>query len=98
VDKMLVILPFEKEFYETKWDYKVAYVGHPLVQVVQEFLRTNGSAPTFSKAHSGIAARQPPAGSSQETAPDAGSLHCLSAIPVRSGQSRRAGRQLFKLF
>lgn len=36
VDKMLVILPFEQAFYE-KWDYKVEYVGHPLVQVVNEF-------------------------------------------------------------
>lgn len=37
VDKMLVILPFEEKFYK-KWDYKVEYVGHPLVQVVNEFL------------------------------------------------------------
>lgn len=37
VDKMLVILPFEKGFYQ-KWDYPVEYVGHPLVQVVNEFL------------------------------------------------------------
>jgi lipid-A-disaccharide synthase len=44
VDKMLVILPFEKEFYETKWDYKVAYVGHPLVQVVNEFLEQHPPA------------------------------------------------------
>ena len=36
VDKMLVILPFEKAFYK-KWDYEVEYVGHPLVQVVDEF-------------------------------------------------------------
>ena len=36
VDKMLVILPFEKEFYN-KWNYKVEYVGHPLVQVINEF-------------------------------------------------------------
>jgi lipid-A-disaccharide synthase len=35
VDKMLVILPFEKEFYH-KWDYKVEYIGHPLVQVIEE--------------------------------------------------------------
>jgi len=30
VDKMLVILPFEKDFYK-KWNYEVEYVGHPLV-------------------------------------------------------------------
>lgn len=35
VDKMLVILPFEKSFYE-KWNYPVTYVGHPLVEVVQQ--------------------------------------------------------------
>lgn len=35
VDKMLVILPFEKEFYK-KWDYEVEYVGHPLLQVIQD--------------------------------------------------------------
>lgn len=33
VDKMLVILPFEEDFY-TRWDYKVTYVGHPLIEVV----------------------------------------------------------------
>jgi lipid-A-disaccharide synthase len=35
VDKMLVILPFEVDFYK-KWNYKVSYVGHPLVEVVNE--------------------------------------------------------------
>lgn len=35
VDKMLVILPFEKDFYN-KWDYKVEYVGHPLVHIIEE--------------------------------------------------------------
>jgi len=34
VDKMLVILPFEKEFYR-KWEYEVEYVGHPLVEVIE---------------------------------------------------------------
>lgn len=33
VDKMLVILPFEKDFYK-KWNYEVEYVGHPLVEVI----------------------------------------------------------------
>ena len=37
VDKMLVILPFEKEFYK-KWNYDVEYVGHPLVEVVDNFI------------------------------------------------------------
>lgn len=37
VDKMLVILPFEKEFFENKWNYKVEFVGHPLVQVVSDY-------------------------------------------------------------
>jgi lipid-A-disaccharide synthase len=36
VDKMLVILPFEKSFYE-KWNYEVEYVGHPLVEVIANF-------------------------------------------------------------
>jgi lipid-A-disaccharide synthase len=45
IDKMLVILPFEKDFYK-KWDYAVDYVGHPLVQVVDEFKKAN---PTIVK-------------------------------------------------
>jgi len=45
IDKMLVILPFEKDFYE-KWNYEVQYVGHPLVQVVDEFKKNN---PTIEK-------------------------------------------------
>lgn len=37
VDKMLVIFPFEKKFYE-KWNYEVSYVGHPLVPVIKSFI------------------------------------------------------------
>jgi lipid-A-disaccharide synthase len=36
VDKMLVILPFEREFYK-KWNYDVEYVGHPLVEEIDGF-------------------------------------------------------------
>ena len=36
IDKMLVILPFEKNFYK-RWDYEVEYVGHPLVKVIDDF-------------------------------------------------------------
>ena len=38
IDKMLVILPFEKDFYKNKWQWDVEYVGHPLVEVVDQFL------------------------------------------------------------
>jgi lipid-A-disaccharide synthase len=42
VDKMLVILPFESAFYN-KWNYKVDYVGHPLVEVVDSFINNQPS-------------------------------------------------------
>jgi lipid-A-disaccharide synthase len=32
---MLVILPFEKDYFKNKWNWEVEYVGHPLVQVVE---------------------------------------------------------------
>lgn len=36
VDQMLVILPFEKDYYEGKWNFDVTYVGHPLTEVIEE--------------------------------------------------------------
>jgi len=36
VDEMLVILPFEKEFY-AKHNMKVHFVGHPLIDAIQHF-------------------------------------------------------------
>lgn len=38
VDKMLVILPFEKAFYK-KHRYPVTYVGHPLTEVIDQELK-----------------------------------------------------------
>ncbi len=35
VDKMYIILPFEKEFYEKRHNYKVEFVGHPLIDAIQ---------------------------------------------------------------
>lgn len=43
VDKMLVILPFEKAFYK-KWDFEVEYVGHPLVEVISSFRSQDASS------------------------------------------------------
>jgi lipid-A-disaccharide synthase len=48
VDKMLVILPFEKGFYK-KWNYDVEYVGHPLVKVVEDFRSRNREQGTRDK-------------------------------------------------
>ena len=49
VDKMIVILPFEKDFYESKWQYKVDYVGHPLVQVINDFKETSNYQNPYNK-------------------------------------------------
>ena len=36
VDKMYVILPFEKDFYEKKHNYPVEFVGHPLIDAISD--------------------------------------------------------------
>ncbi len=36
IDKMFVILPFEKDFYK-KYQYEVDFVGHPLLDAIQNF-------------------------------------------------------------
>jgi lipid-A-disaccharide synthase len=42
IDKMIVILPFEKDFYKDRWNWDVEYVGHPLVNVIDDFSRESG--------------------------------------------------------
>ncbi len=37
VDRMLVILPFEEDFYK-QWNYEVDFVGHPLLDAVKDFI------------------------------------------------------------
>lgn len=41
IDKMLVILPFEKQYFKEKWQWDVDYVGHPLVEVVGDFKKNH---------------------------------------------------------
>ncbi len=48
VDKMLVILPFEVDFYK-KWDYEVTYVGHPLTEVIRHELNDVPTTPVSDK-------------------------------------------------
>ncbi|MDY0089648.1 MAG: lipid-A-disaccharide synthase [Flavobacteriaceae bacterium] len=47
VDKMYVILPFEKDFYEKKHNFPVEFVGHPLIDAIQS--RNNISREDFIK-------------------------------------------------
>ncbi len=37
IDKMIVILPFEKDYFANVWNWNVEYVGHPLVEVIDTF-------------------------------------------------------------
>lgn len=36
IDKMLVILPFETEYYRKNWNYEVEFVGHPLIDALEQ--------------------------------------------------------------
>lgn len=48
-DKLYVILPFEKDFYEKKHHFPVAFVGHPLIDAIHN--RTTADALSFRKDH-----------------------------------------------
>ncbi|MCB0480797.1 MAG: lipid-A-disaccharide synthase [Flavobacteriales bacterium] len=50
VDKMFVILPFEKEFYK-KFDFEVEFVGHPLLDAIEQFRKEKVSLADFAKIH-----------------------------------------------
>jgi lipid-A-disaccharide synthase len=49
IDKMLCILPFEKDYYKTKWNWDVEYVGHPLVEVIEKAFINNHKPSTIDK-------------------------------------------------
>jgi lipid-A-disaccharide synthase len=61
IDKMLVILPFEKDYFRDKWNWEVEYVGHPLVQVIDEFKtrRAEAANHTHPLAIPGVEPRAP---------------------------------------
>lgn len=50
VDEMMVILPFEEDFY-AKNDVKVHYVGHPLLDAVSKNLHDSPEVTGFRKQH-----------------------------------------------
>jgi len=49
VNQMYVILPFEKDFYEKKHHYPVHYVGHPLLDEIEEFKKHQSG--NFNEKH-----------------------------------------------
>lgn len=50
VDKMYVILPFEKAFYK-QFDFDVAYFGHPLLDAIEEYKNNAPSRHAFLTKH-----------------------------------------------
>lgn len=50
VDRMFVILPFEQDFY-TRFDYKVDFVGHPLLDAIADRNMHKPSFDEFVKQH-----------------------------------------------
>ena len=58
VDEMIVILPFEEEFYK-KQEVKAHYVGHPLVPVIQTFEPNNAFKQSLKVGHKKILALLP---------------------------------------
>lgn len=36
IDRLLCILPFEKKYFKERWDWEVDYIGHPLMQVLED--------------------------------------------------------------
>jgi len=51
VDKLFVILPFEKDFYQ-QFDLEVDFVGHPLLDAIAEFQTPNATPLHFDKTFS----------------------------------------------
>ena len=49
IDKMMVILPFEKDYFKTKWNWDVVYVGHPLTEAIEQFKINNQSLPKYER-------------------------------------------------
>jgi lipid-A-disaccharide synthase len=45
IDLMLCILPFEKNYFKEQWNWEVNYVGHPLIEVIEEFKASHPSEP-----------------------------------------------------
>jgi lipid-A-disaccharide synthase len=52
IDRMIVILPFEKAYY-ARWNFEVDYVGHPLIEAIGEFRKNHSDLSPASVTGSG---------------------------------------------
>ncbi|MGC4231564.1 MAG: lipid-A-disaccharide synthase [Niabella sp.] len=57
IDEMLVILPFEKDYFSNKWNWKVTYVGHPLIEEIAK--KQNTSTDLIIKDNKGAPNKKP---------------------------------------
>jgi lipid-A-disaccharide synthase len=103
IDKMLCILPFEKEYYKDRWNWEVEYVGHPLVEVVEASLKSGRSLESWTHGlhgHSRLQAyrpppRQPQTGDLKKTSHHAGGCKIFSWIMNLLWQKHRDWKILF---
>lgn len=51
IDEMIVILPFEKDYFKTKWNWDVHYVGHPLIEEIEHKKATADANFVVTDAH-----------------------------------------------
>jgi len=58
IDKMLVILPFEKDYFKNKWNWEVQYVGHPLVEVIDSYKRHEVNNPMIFSMPENLAEKE----------------------------------------
>ena len=80
IDKMLVILPFEKDFYRT-WNYAVDYVGHPLVEVVEQYRKLDFRSEK-SEVGTGMSTSENPVPTSDIRRPQSEIPHYAGQVPL----------------
>ncbi|HET9744364.1 MAG TPA: lipid-A-disaccharide synthase [Chitinophagaceae bacterium] len=103
ISKMIVILPFEKDYFKNKWNWDVEYVGHPLVEVVQSAvnsrqlavnsgqLAVNSGQTAVNSGQTAVDSQQPNAGNSLFTgfAPLAMTSHNSPIIALLPGSRKQ---------
>jgi lipid-A-disaccharide synthase len=52
LDHLLVILPFEKKWYSERHQFEVTFVGHPLIDAIENFQKKALSKDSFLEKHS----------------------------------------------